>query len=197
MQIEHISGSYRRQIRNRKNVVVRYGGQQDASTSKVSLVSQPGMCHNSPPISNRVNPSQLQKSQRYPEKVNAGQQAKSQRSSRLVNPLTSISVPNSTAFQNRTSHKFSAQLDHALTKVNAGQTFCKTLTAENRPSTQPYCFVLLLLHRCGLSSSSKELVLNQMREDVVSCVVVKCSPTLPVFISIIGVCDTSAGGVKP
>ena len=149
MQIEHISGSYRRQIRNRKNVVVRYGGQQDASTSKVSLVSQPSMCHNSPPISKRVNPSQLQKSQCCPEKVNAGQQAKSQRSSRLVNPLTLISVPNSMAFQNQTSHQISAHSDHVLTKVNAGQTFCKTLTAENHPSNQPYCFVLLLLHTCA------------------------------------------------
>jgi hypothetical protein len=37
MQIEHISRSYRRQIRNRKNVCVRFGGQQDASTSKVSF----------------------------------------------------------------------------------------------------------------------------------------------------------------
>ena len=130
MQIEHISRSYRRQIRNKKNVCVRYGGQQDASTSKVSLVSQPSMCHNRPPISKWVNPSQLHRSQRCPEKVNAGQQAKSQRSSKTVNPLTSISVPSSTAFINRTFHKFSAWLDHALTKVNAGQTFCETLAAE-------------------------------------------------------------------
>ena len=145
--------------------MVRYSGQQDASTSKVSLISQPRMCHNSPPISKRVNPSQLQKSQRCPEKVNARQQAKSQRNSRLVNPLTSISASNSTAFQNRTSHQISAQLDHALTKVNAGQTSSKTLAAEIRPSAQPYRFVLLLLHTCGLNLSSNELVLNQMREE--------------------------------
>ena len=76
MLIEHISGSYRRQTINRKNVMVRYGGQQDASTSKVSLVNQPRMCHNSPPISNRVNPSQLQKSQRCPEKSTQGSKLK-------------------------------------------------------------------------------------------------------------------------
>ena len=34
--------------------------------------------------------------------------------------------------------QISAQLDHALTKVNAGQTFCKTLAAATRPSAQPY-----------------------------------------------------------
>ena len=83
-------------------------------------------------------PKSTPKKSTLSRKVNAGQQAKSQRSNRLVNPLTSISVPNSTAFQNRTSHQISAQLDHALTKVNAGQTFCKTLAAATRPSAQPY-----------------------------------------------------------
>ena len=139
MQIEHISRSYRRQIRNRKNVCVRFGGQQDASTSKVSFGQPAQMCHNNPPTSRWVNPSQFYKSQRCPEKSTQGQQAKSQRSSKTVNPLTSIFVPNSTAFKNRTFHQFSAWLDQALTKVNAGQTFCETLAAEN-----PY----------GLSSSS-------------------------------------------
>lgn len=65
------------------------------------------------------------KSQRYPEKSTQGQQAKSQRSSKTVNPLTSIFVPGSMAFKNRTSHKFSACLDQALTKVNAGQASAK------------------------------------------------------------------------
>ena len=65
------------------------------------------------------------KSQRCPEKSTQGQQAKSQRSSKTVNPLTSIFVPGSMAFKNRTSHKFSACLDQALTKVNAGQTSAK------------------------------------------------------------------------
>lgn len=54
-----------------------------------------------------------------------GQQAKSQRSSKTVNPLTSIFVPGSMAFKNRTSHKFSTCLDQALTKVNADQTSAK------------------------------------------------------------------------
>ena len=144
MQIEHISRSYRRQIRNRKNVCVRFGGQQDASTSKVSFGQPAQMCHNNPPTSRWVNPSQLCKSQRCPEKSTQGQQAKCQRSSKTVNPLTSIFVPGSTAFKNRTFHKFSAWLDQALTKVNAGQTFCETLAAENRTTAQPY----------GLSSSS-------------------------------------------
>ena len=165
--------------------------------AKSPLVSQPSMCHNNPPISRWVNPSQLCKSQRCPEKSTQGQQAKSQRSSKTVNPLTSIFVPSSTAFKNRTFHKFSAWLDQALTKVNAGQTFCETLAAENRTSAQPY----------GLSSFSFPRV-DETRPPGSSyyfgwerkmCVVMmmKCSPTFPVFISIIGACDTSAGGVQP
>ena len=144
MQIEHISRSYRRQIRNRKMCVFVSAVNRMLQPAKSPLVSQPSMCHNNPPISRWVNPSQLYKSQRCPEKVNAGQQAKSQRSSKTVNPLTSIFVPGSTAFKNRTFHKFSACLDHALTKVNAGQTYSETLAAENRTAAQLY----------GLSSSS-------------------------------------------
>ena len=73
-------------------------------------------------------------------KVNTGQQAKSQRSNSSVNLLTSISVPMCTASQNRTLQQVSALSDHALTKVNAGQTSSKTLAAEIRPSLQPYRF---------------------------------------------------------
>ena len=48
-----------------------------------------------------------------------------------INLLISIFVPMSTTFKNRTLHKILAQTDHVLTKVNAGQTSPKTLTAEN------------------------------------------------------------------
>ena len=56
----------------------------------------------------------------------------------MVNSLSSIFVPGSMAFKNRTSHKFSAWLDQGLTKVNAGQTFCKTLAAETLAAENPY-----------------------------------------------------------
>ena len=99
-----------------------------------SLLGQPAQ-HVSQQTSNQQmsQPKSTPKKSTLSRKVNAGQQAKSQRSSKTVNPLTSISVPSSTAFINRTFHKFSAQSDHALTKVNAGQTFCETLVAEIRP----------------------------------------------------------------
>ena len=35
--------------------MVRYGGQQDASTNKDFTVSQPSMCHNSPQNNHMVN----------------------------------------------------------------------------------------------------------------------------------------------
>ena len=73
-----------------------------------------------------------------PRKVNAVQKKSTQGSNNKVNAaptsvnlLTSIFVPMSTAFKNRTLHKILAQMEHALTKVNAGQTCPETLTAEN------------------------------------------------------------------
>ena len=73
-----------------------------------------------------------------PRKVNAIQKKSTQGSNNKVNAvptsvnlLTSIFVPMSTAFKNQTLHKISAQTDHALTKVNVGQTCPETLTAEN------------------------------------------------------------------
>ena len=136
--------------------------------AKSPLVSQPSMCHNNPPICRWVNPSQLCKSQRCPENLTQGQQAKSQRSSKTVNPLTSIFVPGSTAFINRTFHKFSACLDQALTKVNAGQSFCETLAAENLYFSSAVQFVLFVLHTCrwNLSLGSSYYL---MREKDVSC----------------------------
>ena len=110
--------------------MVSYGGQHDASTSEVSLVSQPRMCHNDPPISYRVNPSQLQKSQRCPEKSTQDNKLKVNAATSSVNLLTSVSMPMCMASQNRTLQQFSALSDHALTKVNAGQTSLETLAAE-------------------------------------------------------------------
>ena len=62
--------------------MVRYSGQQDASTNKDFTVSQPNMCHNSPQNSHTVNSevnlikvNAAQKSQRKAAalKVNAAQ----------------------------------------------------------------------------------------------------------------------------
>ena len=164
--------------------------------AKSPLVSQPSMCHNNPPICRWVNPSQLCKSQRCPEKSTQGQQAKSQRSSKTVNPLTSIFVPGSTAFKNRTFHQFSAWLDQALTKVNAGQTSNETLAAENRTSAQPYDFVLFVFHTCGWDSSFLVARTSWWVRKMWVVMMMKCSSTFPVFISIMRVCDTSVGHVS-
>ena len=81
----------------------------------------------------------IQSTQSQPQKkVNAIQKKSTQGSNKevnaaptLVNFLTSIFVPMSMTYKNQTLHKISAQTDHALTKVNAGQTCPETLTAEN------------------------------------------------------------------
>ena len=77
-----------------------------------------------------------QSTQSQPRKVNAVQKKSTQCSSNkvnvaptLVNLLTSVLVPMCMASQNRSLHQFSASLDHALTKVNAGQTCVETLAA--------------------------------------------------------------------
>ena len=162
-----------------------------------SLLDQP--TQNVSQQSSNQQPSQPKSSPKkstLSRKVNAGQQAKSQRSSRLVNPLTSISVPNSTAFKNRTFHKFSAWLDQALTKVNAGQTFCETLAAESRTTAQPY----------GLSSSSFPRVAEIRPPDSSYSLgwerkmwVVLWWNSLQLFLylySSMRVCDTSVGHVS-
>ena len=161
--------------------------------AKSPLVSQPSMCHNNPPTSRWVNPSQLCKSQRCPEKSTQGQQAKSQRSSKTVNPLTSIFVPGSTAFINRTFHQFSACLDQALTKVNAGQSFCETLAAANPYFSLTVQFVLFVLHTCGLNSSFLVACTPWWERKMWVVMMMKISPTFPVYISIMRVCDTSVG----
>ena len=74
--------------------------------------------------------SQPQKSQCCPEKSTQGNNTKSQRNSTFGQPLTSISVPKSTASLDRSLLQNSAQSDHALTKVNIGQTSLETLTAD-------------------------------------------------------------------
>ena len=123
-----------------------------------SLLGQPTQ-NVSQQSSNRQpsQPKSTPKKSTLSRKVNVGQQAKSQRSSSLVNPLTSISVPNSTAFQNRTSQQFSALSNHALTKVNAGQPSSKTLAAAIHPSAQPYrnssFFFTCVGWKCPLRSS--------------------------------------------
>ena len=85
--------------------------------------------------SSNQSPSQLKVN---PRKVNAVQKKSMQGSNKKVNAaptsvnfLTLIFVPMSMAYKNRTLHKISAQTDHALTKVNAGQTSPENLTAEN------------------------------------------------------------------
>ena len=64
--------------------MVRYDGQQDASTSKVFLISQPRMCHNNPQISQHKSTPEKSTLSR---KVNAGQQHKSQCSSNFGQPF--------------------------------------------------------------------------------------------------------------
>ena len=135
-------------------MLVRYGIQQDASTSKVSLVSQPRMCHNNPQNTQTVNSKSAPEKSMLPRKVNAKQQhaiatapapaattattaaaSKSQCSTVYSQPLTSILVPKCTDFRNRSLCQKSASLDYALTKVNAGQTCVETLAAADFSSS--------------------------------------------------------------
>ena len=124
-------------------MVVCYDGQQDASTSKVFLVNQPSMCHNSPQNSNKVNSKSTLEKSTLPRKVTvaiAAATSKSQCSTVYGQPLTLVLVPKCTAFQNRSLHQKSAPLDHALTKVNAGQTCMETLaTTASSSSFFPVC----------------------------------------------------------
>ena len=84
--------------------------------------------------------SQPQKSQRFPEKSTQNSSKKVNASRSSINLLTSVLVPICTAFQNLSLHQNSASLDHALTKVNAGQTCVETLAAVNSsffPTCEP------------------------------------------------------------
>ena len=130
MLIEHTSGSIEDKPETRECV----GALQRSvgCFNQQSLLGQPTQ-NVSQQSSNQLS-SQLKVN---PRKVNAIQKKSTQGSDKKVNVaptsvnlLTSIFVPMSTAFKNRTLHKISAQTDHELTKVNAGQTFPKTLTAE-------------------------------------------------------------------
>jgi len=152
MQIEHISRSYRRQIRNKKNCMWLFRRSTGCFNQQRLLRSASPACVSTTlqPVDESTQVSST-KSQRCPEKSTQGQQAKSQRSSKTVNPLTSIFVPSSTALKNRTFHKISAWLDQALTKVNAGQTFCENPSSRN-PSSRKLFFVL---PTCGWNSSSR------------------------------------------
>lgn len=129
-------------------------------------------------------------------KVNTGQQHKSQRSSNFGQPFDLGSCANVYGLPKSKSpinfSLFGPCVDQSQRWSNfLGNPSCSNL----RPSS--WLYKLVLLPTCELKSSSKELVLNQRREEDVCWVSEKCSPTLTVFISIIEVCDTSAGGVKP
>ena len=155
MQIEHMSRSYRRQIRNRKNVCVRFGGQQDASTSKVSFGQPAQMCHNNPPTSRWVNPSQFYKSQRCSEKVNAwGNKLKVNATAKrstlwpwfLCQVVRPSKIEPSTSFQ--------------LDWTSVDQSQCWSNFLQNPSSRKSYYSsavrsVLFVLPTCGWNSSSK------------------------------------------
>ena len=74
--------------------------------------------------------SQPQKSQRFLEKSMHGNSTKIQRISTSGQHFTLISVPKSMASLDRSLLQNSAQSDHALTKVNVGQTSPETLTVD-------------------------------------------------------------------
>ena len=114
------------QKKSQKNIylLVCYGDQQDVSTSKVSLVSQPSMCHNNPQNSHTVKSKSTPEKSTLPQKSQRKTVAsKSQRISVFSQPLTLVLVLKCTACINRSLHQKSAPLDHALTKVNVGQTY--------------------------------------------------------------------------
>ena len=126
----------------------------------------------------------FRKSQRCPKKSTQGSNIKVNAAPTSVNLLTSVLVPMCTTSQNRSLQQISASLDHALTKVNAGQTFVETLAATIssfslaiviRPSSHVWTADL------PPSSSNKSEVEGEV------CVMrrwVKCPPMLTLFISI-------------
>ena len=130
MLIEHTSGS----IENKPETGECVGALRRSARcfNQQSLLGRPTQ-NVSQQSSNQLS-SQLKVN---PRKVNAVQKKSTQGSNNKVNAaptsvnlLTSIFVPMSTAFKNRTLHKISAQTYHVLTKVNAGQTSPETLTAK-------------------------------------------------------------------
>ena len=131
MLIEHTSGSIEDKLEIGKCVgALRWSAE---CFNQQSLLDWP--TQNVSQQSSNQSSSQLKV---IPKKVNAVQKKSTQGSNKKVNAaptsvnfLTSIFVPMSTTYKNRTLHKISAQTDHALTKVNAGQTCPETLTAEN------------------------------------------------------------------
>ena len=114
------------------SVLVRYGGQQDASTSKVSIWSANQKCHttledsqiNQPQNSTKVNVV----SQRSMQTVAA---ARSTQPSQSQHPASRI-VPKNADSKNRKFGRVLGQFDLALTKVNASQRYGR----NPRPKTE-------------------------------------------------------------
>ena len=78
---------------------------------------------------------QSQKSQCCPEKSTQDSINKVNAARSSVNLLTSALVLICTAFQNQSLHQKSTPLDHALAKVDAGQTCMETLAAADFSSS--------------------------------------------------------------
>ena len=131
MLIEHIRGSYRRQTRNRKMWWCVTAVNRMLQPAKSPWLANPACVTTTLKIATRSTQSQPHKSQCCPKKSMQNNIKKVNATRSLVNLLTSILVPMCTVSQNQSLHQFSAPLDHALTKVNVGQTCVETLATIN------------------------------------------------------------------
>ena len=102
--------------------VVRYGGQQDASTNKVSIRSTNQKCHTTL-SDNYISQPKVNESQRCPSQWETqNNNKKSTQPSQSQRPAF-IFVPINADCKNRNSGTDLGQFDHVLTKVNASQLF--------------------------------------------------------------------------
>ena len=154
MLIEHTSRSTENKPKITLNliskicVVVRYGGQQDASTNKVSIRSANQKCHTTLSDS-YISQPKVNESQHCPNQRSI-QNSSSKKSMQYGQSQwsTSISVPENVDYRNRNFDQSWSQFEHVLTKVNAGQICAETL-GQNRN------FPLLKFPTCERRRASK------------------------------------------
>ena len=141
-------------------MLVRYAGQQDASTSEVSIWSTNHKCHTTLSNSNisqpKVNESQRCHSQQLTQNSSSKKSTQLGQSQRS----TSISVPKNADCRNQNFDQDWGQFDHVLTKVNAGQLCAKSLGRKQK-------ILLVAISHVWMKKSLQGVRTNQMmRENV-------------------------------
>ena len=137
MLIEHTRGST--EDKPEKYIFVGALRRSAGCFNQQSLLGQPAQHVSQQPSKQpngqlKVNPRKVNAAQKSQRRTTA---SKSQCSSVFSQPLTSFLVPKCTNFRNRSLCQKSAPFDHALTKVNTGQ------TCGGNPSCSKNIFVLI------------------------------------------------------